>query len=205
MPSDPLILVTGLPGSGKSTLARWVSSLILVTWISRFITRPLREDWAGILEAQGQENLQISDEEYLRKRNAGELFHPTETQDAAWGKHRRGFPLMETWVRLPGTEALLVVPGPRGALEILKNRPDAIAVCLTAPEELLIQRIIDRGSYWGTGRHVDKIREYKRMYIGKGIEHQFRRKRVPVFDTEETEIESIARLIEARLRVSSLV
>lgn len=194
-----LVIVTGLPGSGKSTTAKWLAKFLLVTWIYRFITRPFRKG-----EKKGTENLRISDKEFLRLKKAHKLFHPTETEIPHWGKHYRGFPVMSTWIPLSGTDIMLVVPGPRAALEILDQFPDAVAVFLTAPREILVQRIRDRGDAWGTSNHPKKILEYDTMYGGLGIESEFERRGIPVIDTNEVDPEAVARRILSMLGVNPL-
>ncbi len=194
-----LVVITGLPGAGKSSTARELVKLlkwlnVLVTRILRFITRPYRDD-----EEKGEENLRVSVKWFSRMEKARKLFHPTHTPDPLHGRsHSRAFPHMGTWRARPGTDIMLIVTGPRAALEILDKRPDASVFFLTAPRDVLVQRIIDRGSLWGTTYHPKKIHEYDTMYDGLGIEWEYRRRGIPIIDTKlvDTAVAVARRILE---------
>jgi ribose 1,5-bisphosphokinase len=131
-----LVYVMGPSGAGKDTLLRRArrelgqSPVRALVFMRRYITRPA--------EPGGEEHCPLSREEFLRRKEAGFFV-------LSWERHGFFYGIGRELDGVLSSGAAAVVNGSRVYLpEALRRYPDLIPVLVTAPEELLRERLRSR-------------------------------------------------------------
>lgn len=169
-------LVVGPSGAGKDSLIDGARAILThgYQFAQRVITRP-----SG---SPGEDHEGVSDMEFTRRQQAGEFL-------VTWNAHelRYGLPaaLMETLAA--GTH--VIANGSRGVVaELAARLPHFAVVLVTAPQEVLAQRIASRGRE--SGEQISKRVSRQAASIPDGV-------RCLTVSNESTLEAGVARFVEA--------
>lgn len=132
-----IFILTGPSGVGKTTVAR--ALLERVANLVRLVTYTTRAPRPG--EVNGRDYHFITEEEFARKREAGEFFEWAQVYNEWYGNSRTNLDRL----RETGKDVFLVVDI-QGAKTIQSKLPEAISIFLQAESpETLLRRLRRRG------------------------------------------------------------
>jgi guanylate kinase len=132
-----LLVISGPSGVGKTTITHEIERRLGGTFSVSVTTRP-----KTAADREGRDYFFISDEEFNRRRDAGELLEWAEV----FGKYKYGTPRAAVEAALAAGELVILEIDVQGALQVKKRTPDAFMMFILPPnDEELLGRLRRRG------------------------------------------------------------
>ena len=130
-----LLIISGPSGVGKTTITHAVERELDAVFSVSMTTRPKTAK-----DVQGVDYRFVSQEEFDRHREAGELLEWAQVFENCYGTPRQ--PVQES---LAAGRIVLLEIDVQGAIQVKRNLPDAYALFILPPsEEALLQRLRNR-------------------------------------------------------------
>lgn len=132
-----LLVISGPSGVGKTTITHQVERRLGGVFSVSVTTRPKTS-----ADKEGRDYYFISDEDFNRRRDAGELLEWAEV----FGKYKYGTPRAAVEAALGQGKLVILEIDVQGGLQVKKKMPDAFMMFILPPsDEELLQRLRRRG------------------------------------------------------------
>jgi guanylate kinase len=132
-----LLVISGPSGVGKTTITHEIERRLGGTFSVSVTTRP-----KTAADREGRDYFFISDEEFNRRREAGELLEWAEV----FGKYKYGTPRAAVEAALAEGELVILEIDVQGGLQVKQRMPEAFMMFILPPnDEELLGRLRRRG------------------------------------------------------------
>lgn len=158
----PLFIISGPSGSGKTTLCnRLLKDMPELYRIITYTTRAPREG-----EINGTDYVFVSQEKFIQLNEQHQFLETNNYNQNWYGTH------CELLDRLEGGQPCVVIPDINGAQCILTHVPTATTIWLDVSENLLVERLLNRGT---------ENREMQAARVQEGMREREQMKKIGIY------------------------